>query len=56
LPNYFQINHNGPAIKLENVAEQMEAGKEKIPLLENAPEAGMSEAWRAFCKSRYRVF
>jgi len=33
----------------------MEAGREKIPLLENASEAVMSEAWRAFCPSRYAV-
>jgi len=33
----------------------MEDGREKIPLLDNAPEAGMSEAWRAFCKSGYNA-
>ena len=47
------MHYNGPAIKLGNVAEQMEAGKEKFPLLDNAFEAVMSEAWRAFCQSRY---
>ena len=33
----------------------MEAGSDNFPLLDNAPEAVMSEAWRVFLQSRYRV-
>lgn len=44
---------NGPAIKLENAAETMEAGIENLDLLDNASEAVMSEARRVFLLSRY---
>jgi hypothetical protein len=46
----LRMNANGPAIKGVSVAERMEAGAVK-PNRGNVPApAGMSEAWRGFCR------
>jgi len=44
------ITTNGPAIKAVSVAERMKAGA-VLPNRGNVPApAGMSEAWRGFCR------
>jgi hypothetical protein len=44
------IKANGPAIKAVSVAERMEAGAEKLSRGRVLVPAGMSEAWRGFCR------
>ena len=44
---------NGPAIKGVSVAERMKAGAVKLNRGRVLVPAGMNEAWRGFCKSRY---
>jgi hypothetical protein len=42
--------YNGPAIKGVSVAERMKAGAEKLSRGRVLVPAGMSEAWRGFCR------
>ena len=44
------IAYNGPAIKGVSVAERMQAGAEKLSRGRVLVPAGMSEAWRGFCR------
>ena len=41
---------NGPAIKGVSVAERVKAGAEKLSRGRVLVPAGMSEAWRGFCR------
>ena len=45
-----EIAPNGPAIKVVSVAERVKAGAEKLPRGRVLVPAGMSEAWRGFCR------
>jgi len=47
---------NGPAVKLVYVAERMKAGVESPHRVRVPLPAGMSEAWRVFLPSRYKIF
>jgi hypothetical protein len=48
----YDIGYNGPVIKGGCVAERMEAGAVKPVRGNIALPAGMSEAWRSFCRLR----
>jgi hypothetical protein len=50
--------YNGPAVELVGVAERLEAVTTKAPLLRAGSRytAERSEAWRGFCKSRYKFY
>jgi len=52
------ITTNGPAVELVGVAERLEAVTTKALLLRAGSRytAARSEAWRGFCKSRYKFF
>jgi len=44
------IRHNGPAIKGVSVAERVKAGAVSPNRGRDPVPAGMSEAWRGFCR------
>ena len=46
----FQINANGPAVKLFYVAERMKAGAVSLHRVRVPLPAGTNEAWRGFCR------
>jgi|GEM_PF-4532247 len=46
----FSLTPNGPAIKVVSVAERVKAGAEKLSRGRVLVPAGMSEAWRGFCR------
>ena len=52
------MNANGPAVELVGVAERLEAVTTKALQLRAGSRytAGRSEAWRGFCKSRYKFY
>ena len=44
------MHYKGQAIKLVNVAERLETGKQSPGIGVVVSEVGMSEAWRGFCR------